>query len=671
MAKKDDEIVKLCHKRFKWWSDFESHNIALFKGDLKFANGDSDNKWQWSQDNQAARKNKPMLTVNKISQHNRQITNEARQNKPCIKYLPVDSGADVKTAEILNGLVRHVEANSNADLAYDTADEFAVDAGLGYWYIDTDYIDDKTFDQEIYINTIDNPLNVALDHRPGYAQDGSDAKWGMLFYDMPIDEFKDTYPKAKDEQGWEQGEVVENGWQDEKTIRLAKYYYIEYEDDELLANEQGILAFKSDLKDAPPELIKGAVKRRKIRKPKITQCLIAGKTILETTVWPGKYIPIVRIVGSEKVIENKFERKGHTRPMKDPQVMYNYWTSAATEFVSMQGKQPYLAAYESIAGLEQYWSDMDTSNKPVLPFRAWDDEGRQLPMPKRQDPPIMAQAYIDGMQVASDEMKATSGQYDATFGKNPNQQSGVALNALQQKGDIATFHFTDNKARAIRFTGLILLDLFPKIYDVPTVKRIIGEDGKEDMVQLNPEQPESMQKQEQADGSIKEIYNIGVGRFDVIVSTGANYGTRRREAFAAMSEIAQRSPAIMEKAGDLLFKSADFPMAEEIADRLKPVGIDDDESIPPHIQQQMQMMQQQLQQMNMEMLKLDVDRYAKETDRLKAMLASMTPQQQQVMVNRLFGDIATPDSVQNMNAMQPAQPQAQEQPAQPPTPGIQ
>lgn len=683
MAKKDDDIVKQAHKRFSLCEDAEHDNRLLFEEDLRFANGDSDNSWQYDNKIIKAREGRPCLTINKVKQHNRQIINEARQNKPSIKVYPVDSGADKKTAEIFNGIIRHIEANSSADTAYDTASEYAVDAGLGYWRITTDYAADDTFDQEIFIKRVKNPLNIYLDP---YIQeaDGSDAKYGFEFEDLSKEEFDAKYPDAE-YKGWE---TLANGWQTDDSIRLAGYYYIEEKSDTLFADENGNVLKLSDIEDPVIKeaiLADQSIKRRKVTMPQVKWCLIAGKQILERKDWPGRYIPIVRLVGDELVIDGKTERKGHTRQMKDSQRMYNYWTSSATEFVALQGKQPYIATVESIEGLEKYWDNANSNDLPYLPYNGTDEKGNPTQMPRRQEPPVMAQAYIQGMQIASDEMKATSGQYDAQFGKNVNQQSGTALNTLQAKGEVATFHFTDNKARAIRFTGQILVDLIPKIYDTKRIVRILGEDGSEDMVHLDPEQPQAVtEQQDELTGAIKEIYNPSVGRYDVIVSVGQAYGTKRREAFTALSEMAARNPALMQIAGDLIMQAADFPLAEELAERLKkalPPGLADDENkgqpqIDPQMQQAMQQAQQQIKQLDeviqkmseeleakdLEHEKLAVDRYNAETNRLKVTEPMLGEEQIQKIVLSLLKDLSTPDSMPLLHQM--TQPQPTQQPVQ-------
>ncbi len=600
----DEKLVEECHKTFKECEDREAHTRPLWKADLRFANGDPDNGFQWDEQLRKAREieKRPCLTTNKVKQHNRQITNDARQNKPAIRVYAVDSGADKKTAEILNGLIRHIESNSNADTAYDIASEFAVDAGLGYWRVTTDYAADDSFDQELYIRTVPNPLNVYLGKHT--EPDGSDAKRAFVFQDMPKDEFEAKYPDC-DFIGWPTDAGTD--WLTKDTIRVAEYFKIVEEADTLCAGPDGQTFKLSEVTDAAmAESFKAdpQVQKRKVSVRKCKWFLIAGDQILDRRDWPGRYIPIVRVVGEEVEIDGKIDRKGHTRALKDAQRMYNYWSSAGVEYGALQGKQPYLAPHEGIAGHEQYWNNLNTSNLPYLPYNSRDDAGNEIPMPQRQMPPVTAPMYMEGMRVASEEMKMASGQYDAAMGKQSNETSGRAIMARQHESDNATFHFIDNVARAIRYTGKILVDLIPKVYDTARVVRILGEDGKDDVAHIDPQAKQAVSQQRGMNGAIREIYNPSVGRYDVTVAVGPSYGTKRQEAFQALSEISSRNPQMMQVAGDLIMKAADFPMADQIAERLEktlPPGLadpkDGEQPIPPEAMQKMQQQEQQIQEM--------------------------------------------------------------------------
>jgi len=670
MAKEtDDLILAEAFARFKEIEERESKNRTLWLEDLKFSNGDADNNYQWESDVSDNRlgEGKPCLTVNKIKVHNRAIANDYRQNRSSPKVLPVGNGANKETAQVFNGLIKHIEQQSSADNAYSLAFDFAVDAGLGYYRIVTDYIHEGSFDQEIYIRRITNPLNVYTD-KPKYYADGRDIKYAFIIEQLTTEEFEATYPD-KAVSSFTQGD----SWGDTDNIRVAEYFRVLEVQDTLYALPNGNTILKSKLKG---EDVTG-LKSRDVTTQKVEWFKIGNNEILERGDWLGKYIPLVRVVGYELEIENEVHRCGHTRALKDTQRMYNYWSSSSLEYASLAGKQPYLAPFEAINGFESEWDNMNTSNAPYLPFNSVDAQGNQIPMPRKQEPPQIAQAYLEGMRVASDELQAISGQYDAQMGQNVNNQSGVALNALQRKGDNATYHFVDNAELAKVFTATLLIDLIPKVYDTPRVVKIIGEDDTESDVQLDPTAPNALNQVQDINGEIQSIYNPSVGIYDVVASSGANYATKRQEQSAGMLAMVQANPQIWGTAGDLIVKSQDWEMSDEIADRLKR-SIDpsllgeskDPDAIPPDVQEHMdaqdkmiQAMDKTIEELTLKMQtkdleneiavkKVTIEEYKALTDRMKVTEGSMSQEAIQAIVtqtvqNVLSNPISEPQVVDN------------------------
>ena len=595
-----DPIVKEAHARFERCQEAESDFRKLFVDDMKFANGDADNGWQWPDTIRNSREgdSRPCLTINKTRQHNLQIINDAKKNKPSIKTLPVDGNADIEIAKILDGIIRHIEYNSHAEIVYDTATEFAVQGGIGYWRVVTEYAHDATFEQEIFLRRVKDPMMVYLDPDIESA-DGSDAKYGFVFEYLTKEEFESSYPNDEAKDINFPLERSGNAWLDKDKIRIAEYFCKSVKQEVLINHPEYGPILASDLPDqdeAKALLADSSVQKRPVEQPVITWYLLAGDKVIDTKPWPGRYIPIVRVVGEEIVIDGKVERKGHTRGLKDAQRMYNYMSSANVEYIALQTKTPYVAPVEAIEGYENEWANANHDNMAFLPYNQWTADGHEIARPQREQPPVGAAAYLQGMNTAQQELMMASGQYQEQFGQQSNAQAGVAIQARQRQGDTATYHFIDNVARAIRFTGRILVDLIPKIYDTARVVRIMGEDGSETFAQLDPNQPQPVTQQpSQGDEEARLIYNPSIGRYDVTVEVGPSFETRRQEAFNALTQIMSQDKDLMKVAGDLLFKAADFPMAEDVAERLH-------RTIPPAIlgegpSPQEQDMQQKMQHM--------------------------------------------------------------------------
>ena len=592
----DDEmkLIEQIREDFKQGVSWEAQARLNFEYDYKFANGDTHNKYQWDNDLILAREldDKPCLTINKVQQHNLMVINDAKQNKPGVRIRPVGDEASFEGAQIYQELVYHIEYISSAENVYDSAMSFAVQGGWGYWRVDTDYISDKTFDQEIYIRHIKDPRAVYLD--PDINEiDGSDARWGLIFEDMDRELYKKKYPKFTDVMG---GSTLGNqgdGWLTDDKVRIALYYYKEEKEDKLVhwvGPNDGIqiLVNKSELDDQQ-KLMYAALKKepaakelyqfkeRNIISNAIHWVKIAGDRVIEgPTLWLGSTIPIVRLVGTETVIDGVLDRKGHTRALINAQQIYNFMSSSNVEFISTQSKTPWVAPSAAIEGFEEYYKTANRVNHSYLPYNAYDDDGNQMQAPVRNSAISSGQGYVQQMQVAQNELMMASGQYQAQMGENENAKSGVAINARQRQGDRATYHFIDNQAIAIRRTGKILIDLIPKVYDTPRIKKILAQDGSRMNVKIDTDAQQELEKTSDPNNPkmdngqqvIEYIFNPDFGQYDVQADTGPSFATKRMETAASLMELIKADPEIMKIGGDLLVKNMDFAGADVLALRL-------------------------------------------------------------------------------------------------------
>lgn len=569
------EIIREAADRLEQAANWESTARKRYQDDLKFGHGDAYNGYQWPDDvsRARARGHKPMLTINQVRQQCLQIINDAKQNKVACKVSPTGDEATKEAAEILEGVIRHIEYQSQAESVYDSATETQVFGGIGYWRIVTDYVHDDTFDQEIYIRRIKDPMSVYLD--PGINEvDGSDMRWAIIFEDVPKTVFDSLYPKLKGKIT-SQPLNTQNAKLDSKNfVRIAEYFRRTEKRDKLVLLPDGTTIRASKM-SGTPLLVKlreehPNLETREIIDHEIEQFKIAGNEVIEKTIWPGRYIPIVRVIGEETVIDGVLDRKGHVRASVDPQRMANYWASAAVEHVALQSKTPYIGPMEAFAGLETYWETANRADPAWLPYKGFLANGTPIAAPERQQPPVMAQAYITGMEVAQQQLQVVSGQFQAELGAPGNEKSGTAIQQRQRQGDNATYHYIDHLALAIRYTGRILLDLIPRIYDTERVLNIMAEDGSVTNVRIDPQAPVAHQELATADPNvIKTTLNPSIGRYDVQADVGPSFGTRREEAFNALAQIMAQNQEAMKIGGDLLFQSADFPGADQMAERWK------------------------------------------------------------------------------------------------------
>lgn len=707
----DDEQLALALRQFDRVVEAESDNRQVMVDDMRFRAGSPDNKYQWPQKVLNQREadssgQRPCLTINKIPQHVNQVTNDIRQNRPAIRCIPVDSNGDVDVAEMLGDVIRHIEYQSQADIAYDTAADNATVAGVGYIQVTTDYTDENSFDQDIFIKRIRNPFTVYMD--PDITQpDGSDAKFCFVTEMMDRADFKLEYPDAEP-VSWEGLGVGDaKHWYTAEQIRIAEWWRVESKAATLKLWSNG--ATTTDDEDALAKGVTAAeqpIKTRKVMRKRVMFRKICGHQILEETQWAGQYIPIARAVGNEFDIEGKLEVSGLVRNAKDAQRMYNYWASQEVEMLALAPKAPFIGAAGQFEGYEADWRTANTTNKAYLEYNPVVDTmngERPFPPPQRVAPPMPSAGIMQAKMGAADDIKSATGQYDASLGAQGNETSGVAIQRRDHQSDISTFHFVDNLSRAIRFVGRIIVDLIPKIYDTKRIVRMLGEDGETDMAAIDPTQTEAIRKvkDEQTGQEIARIYNPGIGKYDVVVSTGPSFSTKRQEAGAAMQQMTQANPELWHVIGDLLVKNMDWPGAEEMAKRMKatllPAVVEADTSdIPPQVMAQMQQQKQQIDQLGQhlqqalkqlttaseknqyEFDKIAVEKYKAVTDRIQALAERLPPEAQGTLDAHLVMDAlreilpADPAAQQGAPALSMAPqlpPQAVQQPPQMGAPG--
>ena len=653
--------------------------------DLRFRAASPDNQWQWPADVLATRGSvqgqtinaRPCLTINKLPQHVLQVTNDQRQNRPSGKVIPADDKADVEVAEIFNGIVRHIEYISDADVAYDTACDNQVTFGEGYFRILTEYCDDNSFEQDLRIGRIRDSFSVYMDPT---IQDpcGSDAEWCFINQEITKDEYERQFPDAAtlSSLAYGVGDGQLNAWINQDTVRIAEYFYIKHEAKTLNQYHSGITAMKGSLEAKQAEMMGlTPIKTRDVDVRTVKWCKTNGFEVLEERDWAGKYIPVIRVIGNEFEIDGRMYVSGLVRNAKDAQRMYNYWVSQEAEMLALAPKAPFIGYGGQFEGYEQQWKTANINNWPYLEVNpdVTDGQGGPLPLPQRAPPPLAQNGLLQAKMGAADDIKGTTGQYDASLGAQSNEVSGRAILAREKQGDTGTYHFIDNLARAIRYATRQLVDMIPRIYDTQRIARIIGIDGETDQAMIDPTQPEAVRKivDQQTGATIKKIYNPNVGKYDVAVTTGPSYMTKRQESLDAMSRLLQGNPNLWAVAGDLFIKNMDWPGAQEMSKRfaktIDPKLMDDSDMSPElaQAQQKMQAMGQEMQQMhqmlqnvsqsmeaqNLKIKQFDseVKAYDAETKRISAVQAGMSPEQiQDIVLGTVHGMITSGDLVSEM-----------------------
>lgn len=612
-----DEVIKFLAKaksRVRMLFEAEAELRENMRDDMEFRASD-----QWDPVVKAERRadGRPTLTINRIPQFIRQVTNAQRASKPAIQVNPVDSGADPQVAAALQGVIRSVEVNSDADIAYSTAGEAQATMGRGYWRVITEWAADDGYEQDIKIKRCPNALAVGLD--PAHTEvDGHDARWGIVFEDLPKDLFIERYGEeaAASYQAWMTGRDRSPDWMPEGRLRVMEYFYKEFTFETIVDIElpslngdgstETIRCLKADIPDAVPDNWK-VKNSRTIERAEVYWATITPTTILEGNddltggkLFPSRYIPIVQVLGDELNIDGKRDLRGMVRDAKDPQKMYSFWASSLTEMIGQAPRAPYIGYTGQFKNHEAKWNAANRKSFAYLEVNPVTAGGNIAPLPQRQQFEPAIQSIVEAFKLADNDLKSVMGLFDASMGENGPEQSGKAILARQRQGELGNSLYADNLGRAIRYTGRIILDMIPRVLSPIRILRILGADNTSDNIMIHNGAPKVDVEAQAAAGGIQRIYDISVGRYDVSISTGSAYSSRRQEAIDAMLQLVNSFPQAAPIIGDLLVGNMDWPGAAAIAARLKKMVpknmLDKDDPdfdpTPPEVSEHMKQLQE-------------------------------------------------------------------------------
>ncbi len=558
-----DDIVKEAREAIALSHEFDRDNRREAMEDLRFVSGD-----QWSEAAKAERKGRPIITINRSSQFLRQVSNPIRQNMPTIKVEP-DGKDDLQGAEVINGLFRRIQYNSSASHVYANSVEHMVACGIGWFRVTTDYLDQDSFDQELLIKRIFNPLSVYPDPS-SMEPDRSDMNWCLVSELIPKKAFEIRYEGKASTSVDSPSDGSSVAWGSSDYVRVAEFWRRKEVPKTLARLTDGQTVNITDMPKRQLEQLKALGMIEATRESKgysVTMDLVSGQDKLaDTYECPCRWIPIVPVIGAEVPLEQGIYRHGLIRFQREPQQLHNYFLSVAAESLGQQPRAPYITTPNAIGKFKHMWDNANTSPTPYLLHA----DGTEAP--QRVAPPPLPSGLIQMAQMLADDMKATTGIYDAALGAKSNETSGVAIQGRIEQGNQATSHFVDNLEHSLEHTGRILLDMIPKIYDTARTLRMKGEDGTETEAQIN-------QPTIGVDGMPQMINDLSQMKFSSVrVIMGPSYASRRQEAVQILTGLIQAMPEIGQIGGDIIARNLDFDGAEELADRLKAM-------LPPQVLQ--------------------------------------------------------------------------------------
>lgn len=602
-----EDLLAEARERFDYSCEYNTENHDRQKEDTRFV-------WvkgaQWDDEDSKAREGsgQPTLEASQLTQFIKQVVNDQRQNRPGILISPASGDASKQVADLLQGMIRHIEVDSQAEAAYDQAYEHAVTGGRGWIRVLTAYEEGETFDQKLLIKRVQDPLTVKED--PDYREpDGSDIGWCFITEKIGRKKFEKAYPDAQP-LNWEGTSEYGEWFDGADDVIIADYYRRVKSSRTFVRMSDGMVGWLDELPKPLPPGIK-VERSREVEDWKVEWYKVAGgQQILETLEWPGKTIPVVPVPGNEVYVDGKRQFQGLIRRARDTQKMYNYLISAAAERVALAPKAPWVMAEGQDEGRENLWKNANRTANSRLVYKPVTIGDQLAPAPQRQ-PPVQAEmGLLNHAEMCKGDIKSILGMYESSLGQKGNETSGRAILAREKQSDNATFDFVDNLSRAIALVGRICVECIGKVYDTPRVVGIVQPDDTKKTVAINQPGAAPGSPVDPFTGALQaiKINDVSQGKYAVTVKTGPSYATKRMESSESMIAFVQAVPQAMGVAADLIAKSQDWADAEVIGERLKFIlppeiraSIDAKEKgqMPPDpkLMQQMQQKDQQIQQM--------------------------------------------------------------------------
>ena len=618
-GEKSDPDKFLEKRRAEFERDLEADrdNRREAYDDLRFV---ADPATQWDSRDRQTRESdhRPCPSLNRLVPFLKQVTATIRTNKPEINLKPVET-EDRTQAECFEGIINHIERNSNAARQYAAWADDGVSCGVGHLRgsIVESEINPEFLDAEL--ERIEDPLSVIWDSS-SVKSNRSDARRCWVIDYMPDEEIEDMYPDAVGEWPDEEESTAWTDWHDSEAeeTRVCEYYCIKQETVsrfmDLATGEK--ITIKGE-EPAPEGLIPLSQTTEKVCR---VWLLTGGKILeggVEGQIVPGGRIPIFPYIPNEKRIGRRRVRKGIIRDAKDSVRMINWAMALMIEAMAATPKPKWTGPSKAFEGFEDEWANASLSNKAYLPYN-----DKAAAPPTYNQPPPFNVGLVNAMQVFDENIKQVTGIYDASLGARSNETSGRAIRAREEQGDMATFDYIDEFNHSLKEVGRWLVRVIPEIYTQERFVRILGKDSQEKVIQINGFDP--------VKGPINPIERT---HFDIAVKVGPGFATQREEAAETMKMAIQSAPQLAPILMDLMISNEDWPGSEKAAKRLA-------EMLPPNIkamekeeageppnpqEQQMQAMQMQMQQRAM-----NADLQLKEAQAAKAMAEAQKAAQPEV-----------------------------------------
>jgi hypothetical protein len=512
---------------------------------------------QWWEQNEG----KPRYTFDLVGPIIDQVAGTLEKRDFSINVTPTGGDASEDVAETLSGLIRSIENLSGAGQIYNRATREAITCGLDGWRVVQKYVEGDSFDQDLCIEKVNSFLDRVW-FGPHEEPDASDAEYCWILAGVDREEFKQRYPEAED-ASVEQDREAHAYFHRHDQVMVGEFLYLQDVEHEIVLMSNGAVYAVDELESVADELAQMGIveeKRRKRKKRVVYSRLFSAHDWLtppRETVFEN-WIPVIPCYANFKVYEDKLTYHGVVERLRDAQRVFNYSLSREVEEGALAPRSKFWMTEEQAAGHEETLATLNTNADPVQFYN---------PDPLAPGaPPQTGGAQINpGLRNISEAMRAiigqTAGMFAANLGDNPGLQSGVAIEALQDRGDTGSNKYTEARETAQRHTARILVDAIPRVYGPRRQIRILGEDGSQETVTVG------QVIQDQQTGQLVTLNDLSQGRYDVSCASGPSFRSRQNETVSTLVELGKVDPSLLELGGDVLASNIQSPGMKDVGAR--------------------------------------------------------------------------------------------------------
>lgn len=536
---------------------------------------------------------RPCMVIDQTDQYMRQVTNDARMSPPGLRATPIDDKADLRVAEDLQGLFRHIERVSRANRAYLTALDWSCTIGRGAFRIDSVLVNKALNHWEPRVGRIANALDVYFDPY-SVEVDGSDQTDAMIIKTYSPATFRRRWPTSETAGSWDNGRY--SGWCLRDEIRVAEWHSVRERSDKVLVTETGDEVTEEALREMLTVNPMLGYREESRSVPVCSVRFVTEHDVLDETEFPAPHIGLIPVYGDDRYTTEGRELFGMVRRAADAGRLSNYLVSNFAEAINSQTRAQWVGPAEAFKGYEKKWALSNSSGEAYLPFNTTDPDNPDKPLqpPVRNAVDLQIMGYVGAIQTTATLIQGALGMYQASVGSRSNETSGVAIARRKSESDVGTYHYIDNLSESIAYGGRIIMAMLPRVFDTPRVMRILGEDDKPDHVRIDPDASVPFQQEQGGDGKGMHVLNPSIGTYDIHVEVGPSFASKREETASTLAELYGRNPQLMQATGDIYFENQNFPGAEKIAKRLRsllppPVkAADEMEDVPPEVSSALQ-----------------------------------------------------------------------------------